>query len=129
MTWDNEMQRALELDGEKLRQLTGEDHGPWFIEDEYPGQAPCPHCFESSGYIWEHGNDWNSGPWSHQTNIPCRHCNGTGTVDSPLVTEEDNDNMAAEGTPRRCQTNVVGAGGECLACGAEQGVACKHQAA
>lgn len=26
---DREMQRALEGDGEKLRQLTGEDHGPW----------------------------------------------------------------------------------------------------
>lgn len=27
--WDTEMQKALEADGEKLRQLTGEDHGPW----------------------------------------------------------------------------------------------------
>ena len=27
-----EMQKALEADGEKLRQLTGEDHGPIFIE-------------------------------------------------------------------------------------------------
>ena len=26
---DKEMQKALEADGEKLRQLTGEDHGPW----------------------------------------------------------------------------------------------------
>lgn len=30
MAWeDREMQKALEADGEKLRQLTGEDHGPW----------------------------------------------------------------------------------------------------
>lgn len=29
MSTDSEMQRALEADGEKLRQLTGEDHGPW----------------------------------------------------------------------------------------------------
>lgn len=29
MSFDREMQRALEADGEKLRQLTGEDHGPW----------------------------------------------------------------------------------------------------
>ena len=28
-----EMQRALEQDGEKLRQLTGEDHGPVFVHD------------------------------------------------------------------------------------------------
>lgn len=27
-----EMQKALEADGEKLRQLTGEDHGPIFID-------------------------------------------------------------------------------------------------
>lgn len=27
------MMRALELDGEKLRGLTGEDHGPWYIFD------------------------------------------------------------------------------------------------
>lgn len=28
------------------------------------------------------------------------------------------------GQPRRCETNQVGAAGECLACDAEQGVAC-----
>ena len=27
-----EMQKALKADGEKLRQLTGEDHGPIFLE-------------------------------------------------------------------------------------------------
>lgn len=27
-----EMQRALEADGEKLRQLTGQDHGPFYPE-------------------------------------------------------------------------------------------------
>lgn len=27
---DEELMRALEADGEKLRQLTGRDHGPWF---------------------------------------------------------------------------------------------------
>ncbi len=34
------MQRALEADGEKLRQLTGEDHGPW--EAEPPRR--CDNC-------------------------------------------------------------------------------------
>lgn len=29
MNWDREMERALCADGEKLRQLTSEDHGPW----------------------------------------------------------------------------------------------------
>lgn len=34
---DARMRRALEADGEKLRQLTGEDHGPWYIlESEEP---------------------------------------------------------------------------------------------
>lgn len=30
--FDREMQKALEADGEKLLQLTGEDHGPWDLE-------------------------------------------------------------------------------------------------
>ena len=29
-----EMQAALEADGEKLRQLTGQDHGPYFTNAE-----------------------------------------------------------------------------------------------
>jgi hypothetical protein len=32
--FNEEMRRALELDGEKLRQMTGEDHGPYFLTDE-----------------------------------------------------------------------------------------------
>lgn len=47
MTSDREMERALELDGEKLRQLTGEDHGPFFIADEPKSFAPLhPDEFE-----------------------------------------------------------------------------------
>lgn len=80
MSYDREMQKALEADGEKLRQLTGEDHGPWTFEPAV-SFSPCPHCFESSGYVWEHGTSWETGPWSHQTNIPCRECNGTGVVE------------------------------------------------
>lgn len=95
MYFADEIWEALEADGEKLRQLTGEDHGPYFC-DEYPGQAPCPACFESSGYVWEHGNDWNTGPYSVQTNIRCKYCNGTGTVDSPLATLADLENEAAD---------------------------------
>lgn len=33
---DDEMAKALALDGEKLRQLTGEDHGPWELDDPIP---------------------------------------------------------------------------------------------
>lgn len=38
-----EMMKALEQDGEKLRQLTGEDHGPVFLSDG------CEHVFEVDG--------------------------------------------------------------------------------
>jgi hypothetical protein len=37
MSISKEMQKALEADGEKLRQLTGKDHGPRFISE-------CPSC-------------------------------------------------------------------------------------
>ena len=48
MTFDKEMEAALIADGEKLRALTGEDHGP--LEHEAEG---CPKCGAVSG------NDWN----------------------------------------------------------------------
>ena len=39
---DKAMREALEADGEKLRQLTGEDYGPWDFEfDDLEG---CPNC-------------------------------------------------------------------------------------
>ena len=57
--------------------------------DRYEPMAPCPHCFESCGYVVEFGNDWNSGPWSHQTNIPCRVCDGTGMVPASEVGPDD----------------------------------------
>lgn len=34
---DEEMMKALMADGEKLRAMTGEDHGPYFIYDEAGG--------------------------------------------------------------------------------------------
>ncbi len=98
MSFDLEMQRALEADGEKLRQLTGEDHGPYFLGDD-TCFVPCPCCFESSGYVWEHGNDWESGPWSNQTNIPCGYCSGTGLVPGDELPSPDDreDDFATEG--------------------------------
>lgn len=54
---DHEMQRALEADGEKLRQLTGEDHGPYFISEpdadiDLPGpeNGACPHWVNQIGH-------------------------------------------------------------------------------
>jgi hypothetical protein len=111
MHFDLEMQRALEADGEKLRQLTGEDHGPYFIADE-TAFAPCPCCFESSGYVWEHGNDWESGPWSNQTNIPCSFCNGTGLVpcDEPTTPDDREDDYAEDGYVRALDAALAKAG-------------------
>jgi hypothetical protein len=62
----------------------------------YEPHAPCPSCFESSGYVWEHGTDRETGPWSHQTNIPCSYCNGTGLVpcDEPTAPDDREDDFA-----------------------------------
>jgi hypothetical protein len=67
-----------------LRERTGEP---------YPGYGPCPHCFESCGFVCEFGNDWNDGPYVHQTRIPCRECEGTGYVEAEPITLDDFDNM------------------------------------
>lgn len=63
--------------------------------------APCPCCFESSGYVWEHGQDFN-GPWSVQTNIPCSECNGSGQVpcDEIHYSDERDDDFADDGYVR-----------------------------
>ncbi|MER9697611.1 hypothetical protein [Mesorhizobium sp. M0146] len=88
--FSKEMQDALRQDAEKLTAMTGEDTVEFFdFEEPQAVQSPCPACFESSGYVWEHGNDWDSGPWSSQTNIPCHYCNGTGMVDGEPVTLDD----------------------------------------
>lgn len=100
--WDREMQKALEADGEKLRQLTGEDHGPWFVDDEpHPGLAPCPHCFESSGFAarsvphtyWEPGYD------EVDPTMPCPYCHGSGSVECEPRTLDDIANEDAEARP------------------------------
>ena len=44
---NREMQDALIADGEKLAQLTGEDHGPYF---ELTDATPCPRCRETELY-------------------------------------------------------------------------------
>ena len=63
--FDKEMMKALEADGEKLTQLTGEDHGPIFLfaPDE------CPHCQYDSQFP-------GFGPI-----VPCPVCNPDGTYD------------------------------------------------
>jgi len=43
---DKEMLKALQADGDKLRQLTGQDHGPWIPVEEPCGHPDCefPMC-------------------------------------------------------------------------------------
>lgn len=45
---DREMMRAMEADGEKLRQITGMDHGPGF---------PCEDC-SNPDFCTEHRKCW-----------------------------------------------------------------------
>lgn len=65
MNHDREMQAALEDDGEKLRQLTGEDHGPFAMtSDSYPDlggeDLPGP---ENDACEHDLGFDRETGPY------------------------------------------------------------------
>ncbi len=64
-----EMIKALEADGEKLRQLTGEDHGPFIVT----GYVPCERCHGTGEIIISVG--------SHQCDTDgmlCSACEGYG---------------------------------------------------
>lgn len=72
---DVELRRALEADGEKLRQLTGEDHGPWSAVP-----VPCPVC--------DGAGEWDEGPLPASSGatepvyrqVICGECDGSGTI-------------------------------------------------
>lgn len=70
MAFTQEMRRALEADGEKLRQLTGEDHGPEFL-------LTCPEC-EGEG-SWEEPEPLPDDPFRCKV-IYCGGCDGAGVV-------------------------------------------------
>jgi len=61
-----EMQRALEADGEKLRALTGEDHGPFT-----PALAICPRCDGQGNYPSSE---------SGERDEDCPDCNASGML-------------------------------------------------
>lgn len=52
--FDDEMMAALEADGEYLRQMTGEDHGPWGLcchcgaMTDHPANVTCDTCFRTA---------------------------------------------------------------------------------
>lgn len=88
--WSKEMMEALEADGEKLRQLTGEDHGPWFFPDEPPLMVEtCAHC-GGDGYIirsiWVHEPGCGYGHDSTEE-VRCEACDGKGSTE--LVAAEE----------------------------------------
>lgn len=55
------MDKALAADAEKLRALTGEDHGPFRLDEMFPTE-PCKYCRGTGFQI--HGE--------------CEECEGTG---------------------------------------------------
>ena len=69
---DRAMMLALEADGEKLRLMTGKDHGPHFLRE-------CFHCGDEPEWV---GAGWievlNNGPIS-----PCPVCNPKGAMPRP----------------------------------------------
>ena len=74
-TFDKEMQAALEADGEYLRQMTGEDHGPYFL-------VTCEVCggegvFLKRVTVYEHGC---AVPHDDTDEVKCEACGGYGTV-------------------------------------------------
>ena len=75
MTFDKEMMRALEADGEYLRQMTGEDHGPYWLDT-------CPHC-EGAGVTSHRITVYEAGcafPHDDSDERKCEECDGFGTI-------------------------------------------------
>lgn len=55
------------------------------------GLAPCPHCFESSGYMARHyPHTWYEPGWSEpDPTRRCEVCEGTGYVDAEEATDDE----------------------------------------
>lgn len=75
-----EMQRALHADGKKLRQLTGEDHGPWDLPEPPQQWFVCDEC-DGTGEIpyryWGYEHGCGHGHWMDDAK-PCGRCGGDG---------------------------------------------------
>lgn len=61
------------------------------LDAPFPGLAPCPHCFESSGYAERyHHHTWDEPGWSDaDPTRPCPYCEGTGSVEMEDATDEE----------------------------------------
>lgn len=71
------MQRALEADGEKLRQLTGEDHGPHFPEIRF---IACEEC-QGEGWIYHAVSPSRMNTDAERDSGECPICKGAGVVE------------------------------------------------
>jgi hypothetical protein len=69
-----------------------------FAEEPYNGFAPCPHCFESSGYAARsHPDTWSEPGWAEPDPMnPCPYCKATGEVECEPITLQDLDEMTGE---------------------------------
>ena len=84
---EREMREALLEDGRKLRQMTGQDHGPEF--QERMRLATCPACGGDGAdrkliTVYENGCGF---PHSDVYETTCAECGGVGEI----VVEEEGD--------------------------------------
>lgn len=78
MTFNKEMMAALEADGKTLRQLTGEDHGPAFF-DQQVRFVQCTNCGGEGRVYSGHPNDPHPGDCGE-----CPICKGVGMEEIPV---------------------------------------------
>jgi hypothetical protein len=59
--------------------------------DRYEPYAPCPHCFESSGYAARiHPDSWSEPGWAEPDPCqPCPYCDATGMAPASEVGPDD----------------------------------------
>lgn len=83
--FDKSMMDALEADGKKLRQLTGEDHGPVWINDR---MIVCDTCGGDGSFDRVVGHDPSGPVWE---DLFCPTCHGAGeyAVKTEPVTLDD----------------------------------------
>jgi hypothetical protein len=72
--------------------------GSDFEEEPYSGFAPCPHCFESSGYAGQIIPATWTDPSFEDVDYSrkCPECEGTGSVPSSPITVDDLAYMAGD---------------------------------
>lgn len=61
------------------------------LGDVYEQQAPCPCCFESSGFMARTVPDtWSEPGWAEpDPTRPCGHCSRAGSVDAQPIDMDD----------------------------------------